>query len=201
MSLGLSIYLVSLKVGTSGFAALLAAAGTGGALVFWYGLEMICSKRPPAAIAALPTKEPMELTTKIDHILTEARMVLPGAQALFGFQGIIFFAERFESLPPLSKSIHLISLLMVTFAIVLLMAPAAYHRIVERGEDTERLYQVSSKFVLGSMVFLAAGMSLDFYVVATKVTQHATLAAVISAGLACCFLGLWFGYTAWARRR
>ena len=67
---------------------------------------------------------------KIEQMLTEARVVLPGAQALFGFQLAIVLTQSFEQLPSASKITYVASLFLVALPIVLLMAPAAYHRIV-----------------------------------------------------------------------
>ena len=39
------------------------------------------------------------LQAKIEQLLTEARVVLPGAQALFGFQLAIVLTRAFERLP------------------------------------------------------------------------------------------------------
>jgi Family of unknown function (DUF6328) len=72
-------------------------------------------------------------------MLTEARVVLPGAQALFGFQLAIVLTQSFEELPTASMIMHATSLFLVAFAVVLLMAPAAYHRIVYAGEARRTL--------------------------------------------------------------
>jgi hypothetical protein len=39
------------------------------------------------------------------------------------------------------------------------MAPAAYHRIVEQGEDTERFHTLASRMVLLALALLAPGFS------------------------------------------
>ena len=44
--------------------------------------------------------------------------------------------DDFDRLPESSKQVHLISLLATALSTVLLMAPAAYHRIVEKGANT-----------------------------------------------------------------
>jgi hypothetical protein len=48
-----------------------------------------------------PTEEPAAtpLDIKIEQMLTEARVILPGAQALFGFQLAIVFTRSFADLP------------------------------------------------------------------------------------------------------
>jgi hypothetical protein len=43
-------------------------------------------------------------------MLTEARVVLPGVQALLGFQLISVISQSFEKLPTSSKLVHAVSL-------------------------------------------------------------------------------------------
>src|SRR5690242_18672888 len=45
--------------------------------------------------------------------IEEARMVLPGIQALFGFQLIAVFNERFRQLPQFEQTLHYAALIMV----------------------------------------------------------------------------------------
>jgi hypothetical protein len=39
------------------------------------------------------------LATRIDQLLTEARLIISGAQALFGFQFVAMLTTGFERLP------------------------------------------------------------------------------------------------------
>ena len=82
---------------------------------------------------------------------------------------------------------------------MLLMAPAAYHRIVERGENTKRFYSVANRLVLAALVPLGIGISLDFYVVAQKIIHRNEVALGCATALAAVFFGLWFGVTLWMR--
>jgi hypothetical protein len=138
---------------------------------------------------------------KIGHVLLESRMVLPGAQALLGFQIAIILQESFDALPASSKMVHLASLACVALSILLLMTPAAYHRIVEQGEETEHFHKVASRLLLASTVPLALGLTGDCFVVVRKVLDS-TPAALVAAGLnllVC--LGLWFGLSLVQRSR
>ena len=47
--------------------------------------------------------EPASLKDQARNVLEEARMVLPGIQALFGFQLIAVFNQRFESIKKVSR--------------------------------------------------------------------------------------------------
>jgi len=63
--------------------------------------------------------------------------------------------DGFEKLPNLLKYVHLISLCLTAVSIILLMTPAAYHRIVERGEETEHFHRFARKTLLAAMAPLA----------------------------------------------
>jgi hypothetical protein len=86
-------------------------------------------------------------------------------------------------------------------AIVLLMAPAAYHRIVEEGEESEHFHRVASRMLIAAMIPLAAGICGDLFVVARKITESATASIVIGGLMLLFFYGLWFGYTIYRRGR
>jgi Family of unknown function (DUF6328) len=134
------------------------------------------------------------LHAKLEQMLTEARVVLPGAQALFGFQLAIVLTQSFEQLPTASMIMHATSLFLVAFAVVLLMAPAAYHRIVYAGEDSEDMHRVGSVLVTAATVPLALGLAGDVYVVVTKIMGSPT-AGLIAGSLALVLLiGLWHVY-------
>jgi hypothetical protein len=60
--------------------------------------------------------------------------------------------ESFDNLPSLSKYVHLASLCMIAATIILLMTPAAYNRIVEKGEETEHFHSFASRILLTAMV-------------------------------------------------
>jgi hypothetical protein len=145
--------------------------------------------------------EKTNLETKIKLVLTEARVVLPGAQALLGFQFTAMLTDQFPKLPRESQLVHLASLVSIAATIVLLMAPAAFHRIVERGEDTERVRNFSSVTMLWAMVPLALGISGDFYVVVSKILDSPSLGAVLAGACLMCFYGLWFGLSFAVRAR
>jgi cbb3-type cytochrome oxidase subunit 3 len=178
------------------------------ALFFWYGLEAIRrrEREPKIMEKEMDSKkkeqddeEGTKLKDKIDHALTEMRVVLPGAQALLGFQFASMLVEGFDKLPASSKYVHLASLMLIAITVVLLMTPAAYHRIVERGQETQHFHSFASRMLIAAMLPLALGMCGDFFVVIRKIT-NSTVAAITGAALMLLFFyGLWFGYTLYRR--
>ncbi|MCA1634118.1 MAG: DUF6328 family protein [Acidobacteria bacterium] len=178
------------------------------ALFFWYGLEALRRGERRAEVGGKKAmseeregegERGTEAKTKIEQALTEIRTVLPGAQALLGFGFITFLTEGFEKLPGSSKYIHLACLSLISLAIVLMMTPAAYHRLVERGEATEHFHRFASRMMLASMVPLALGISGDFFVVARKVTESTGVALALAGASLVVFYGMWFAYTLYRR--
>ena len=191
------------------------ALGTGlaaVALFFWWGLEIVVRQAWPGSESASSgvrseaqgceagmSEEKTSLSDKIKFALTECRVVLPGAQALMGFQFVTTLAEPFGDLPYPLKLLHLGSLFTVGISAILLMAPAAFHRIVERGESTERVFQFTGAMLLAAMVFLSVGIAGDVFVVTEKITKSmawAWMGGALTLAISC---GLWFGYTLVAR--
>ena len=142
--------------------------------MFWYGLEALKARtvgeRERAMTRQEPEHEHTSLEIKVEQMLTEARVILPGAQALLGFQLVITFSEAFEKLPFTSKIMHLIALGLLALTVIWLMAPAAFHRIVYAGEDTSGFHALGTRFLLAASVTLALGISADLGVVVAKVT-------------------------------
>jgi hypothetical protein len=178
------------------------AAAAGVAFFLWYGWESAARGRGEGPRRKLPRTDRRQATplpARIKHVLTETRVVLPGAQALLGFQFLATLTEAFEQLPGAAKIVHLASFLCVGLATLLLMTPAAYHRIVEQGEETERFHRLASALVTGAMVPIALGMAGDFSVILVRVTHSMRIAALGGSVALALFVGLWFGFTAWRR--
>jgi hypothetical protein len=202
--IGIELYVAATAVLGPQYAIPLGVAGLLFALFFWYGLDWAWRSRDESlgiAQEAQPMDESTSLENKIKQVLTEARVVLPGAQALLGFQLAAMLTEAFPKLPRTSQYLHLACLGLLAMTIVFLMAPAAFHRIVERGEDTERLHRFASTMVLAAMVPLALGIAGDFYIVLAKVLDAPGVALAFAVSSLVMFFGLWFGLTLVIRTR
>ena len=127
-------------------------------------------------------------------MLTEARVILPGAQALLGFQLAIVLTDTFEKLPSLPRLLHAAALMSVALSVALLITPAALHRIVWAGEDTEAVLAIGGRITILALLPLAMGMAGDSYVVLSRVLGSTGPAAVAAPLVLLCLIGLWFGW-------
>ena len=210
LGFGIDMFVAAEKVMSVALAFVVGLLTTMVALFFWYGIEAMrkAEHEPETMEVEAMEKQPPQkdgggtkTKDKIKHVLTETRVVLPGAQTLLGFQFIVFLMESFEKLPDSSKYLHFAALALVALSVVLLMTPAAYHRIVERGEETEHFHRFASRVVLAAMAPLALGLCSDFFIVARKVTESSALAATLALAMLTLFYGLWYGFTAYRRSR
>ena len=147
-------------------------------------------------------REDLSLNDAVTHLLEECRTVVPGMQALFGFQLIAVFNDAFrERLSPAERELHLAAIVLVTIAIVLVMAPAALHRQTEPMAVSRRFITISSRLLMASMVPLTVGLCLDVYVVARVIVDTRGVAAAIAVGLLGVFIVFWFVLPRLARFR
>ncbi|WP_431324421.1 DUF6328 family protein [Rhizobium sp. YTU87027] len=181
-----------------GLTAGVAAGILGGlaAVGLWYG-PLLRDGKEDTSMAT--SDEKTATAAKIDYVLTEARVVLPGAQALLGFQLAIVLTSGFADLGASAKTFHCVALGAVALTTILLVTPAAYHRIVYDGSNVAEFYHIASRFLLAATVFLALGLTADVHVVIGKATQSPFLANVTAAVAAVMLLGFWHLWPWWKR--
>ena len=137
-------------------------------------------------------KEEVNLDSVASQLLEECRMVLPGIQALFGFQLIAVFNQGFdEKLSPLEQKLHFFALFLVVLSAALVMAPAAIHRRSQQREISERFIWLSSRLLLASMWPLALGLSLDVYLIARIVFGAPLIGLAFATILLVVLVALW----------
>jgi hypothetical protein len=202
LCIGIDVFIVTeLLLGT--WPSIIAgAAFTATAALFWYGIGVVHRRRTGGGPVRHQEDDDEAKTTldeRINTMLIEARVILPGAQALLGFQFAAFLSNGFDQLPERAKLVHLGCLACVALSAILLMAPAAYHRLAAGGEDRPDVEHFGNKVVLASLLPLALGLSGEFYVVFCKVGYADGPAIVATLIALAVFLGLWFAYPLLAR--
>jgi hypothetical protein len=206
LSIGLDLFIVIDRIYGLPSAVVAGVAFGGLALFLWYGLGFFRrdkTRRKERAVVNDHRDEiaPTPLHTKIEQMLTEARVILPGAQALLGFQLAIIITRAFDDLPASAKLTHVVSLGFTAVTTILLMTPAAYHRIAYAGEDSEDVYRCGSIMVTAATLPLALGLGCDVYVVIAKIAESALAGALVATLATAGFIALWHVWPALTRYR
>jgi hypothetical protein len=138
-------------------------------------------------------KKVLQLNEAANLLLEECRTILPGIQALFGFQLIAIFNTGFDDkLSSGERILHLVAIGLTALAIVLIMTPAAYHRQTGSTQLDAAFITLASRIVLLAMTPLTLGLTLDFYIVAVVILEEPVAAMALAALLFVFIILAWF---------
>ena len=133
------------------------------------------------------------------ELLQELRVAGLGVQVLFGFLLSLPFTARFTRLSQGQRDLYLACLVLAAVATALLLGPVAYHRLVFRRGQKERL--VRSASVMAILGLAAVGLAVSAAVLlVTGYVASGLAAALITTFVFCVFAVSWFAYPL-ARRR
>jgi len=139
------------------------------------------------------TSKPESLDQEADHIIEEARMILPGIQALFGFQLIAVFSPRFATaLTPPEQCLHLAAITSVVIAIALIMTPAAYHRQAEPDTISRYFLELASRLLTLALLPLLLGIALDLFLISQVIVKNVAVSLAVALAAFGTFVGLWY---------
>src|SRR5256885_1088812 len=129
---------------------------------------------------------------RVKTALDETRLLILGAQILFGFHLNSAFQNGFSDLSTQSRALHALSFLMMAAAIALLIAPSLQHRLVEGGNASNRIISASTRFAGLALLPFALSLGADLYIV----IGHRFGAAIgVTAGVGFTALAMtaWYG--------
>jgi len=143
-------------------------------------------------------RETLPLKDAVQQLLDEARMVLPGIQALLGFQLIAVFNEGFaQRLGRAEQLLHLVAILLVALATGLVMTPAAYHRQAMQRAVSDAFLRLGSRLVSAALVPLGIGLAIEIFIVARLVTDSLLASVAIAGTTLAVLLALWIVFPRW----
>ncbi|HKS54693.1 MAG TPA: DUF6328 family protein [Steroidobacteraceae bacterium] len=162
-------------------------------LLAWQGWGILLRRhsRPSSRSRSMQEKS-ASVHDRIDYLLTESRVMLPGAQALLGFQLIVPLTKSFEALSDAAKTVHFFALIFIAVAVIVLITPAAVHRIAFGGADDERFLRLASRIVTVALVPLALGVASELYVATSRLLPGSNAPIWTATGAACVLFGLWY---------
>src|SRR3954471_21444727 len=102
-----------------------------------------------------------DLKGKIKNALDEVRILVLGSQVLLGFQFRAFFEQGYERLPSGDQACEAGGLAALLLTLGILFLPAARHRIVEQGMDSDRFHRFTLRVMRVALLPFAAALTLD----------------------------------------
>ncbi|HEY8048374.1 MAG TPA: DUF6328 family protein [Ramlibacter sp.] len=147
-------------------------------------------------------RQTLELKDAVKLALEESRVIVPGIQALFGFQLVVVFNNRFDELfGAVAQRLHLTALVLVALSCVLLLTPAAFHRAAGNAIVSRYLLKVAARFIGWGMVPLMLAISIDVGLVGYAVMGSEGVGIAMGSAALVVNSCLWFVFPRWARRR
>jgi hypothetical protein len=133
-------------------------------------------------------------------LLQELRVAQTGVQILFAFLLSIAFQQRFPTLGTALRVLYLVTLISAATAAVLLIAPAAAHRVLFRRHRKDDVVELTSRLAaagltcLGVAILCAVGLIIGF-------VEGAGVAVPVVAVLGAVVLATWWLVPLVIRRR
>jgi hypothetical protein len=120
------------------------------------------------------------------EILQEVRVAQTGVQILFAFLLALAFQARFASTTGFQRHVYVVTLMLCAASTALLIAPAAFHRVVYRQRLKQHLVQAANRLALCGLVLLLLSV-----VSAILLVMDVVLGLWPAVALACVAFG-WF---------
>lgn len=133
-------------------------------------------------------------------MLSEMRILLPGAQMLSAFLIILPFNGGFAQIVHLEKLLFLATFLFALASLVLLSAPAIQHRLLRPLKDRVRFKRIASRQIVAGAFALAIALVLGTDLVISEVFG-ATIGLLVAALMGLLILVAWWLMPVYLRRK
>jgi Family of unknown function (DUF6328) len=134
------------------------------------------------------------------EILQEVRVAQTGVQILFAFLLALAFQARFASVTHFQRDAYAVTLMLCAAATALLIAPAAFHRLVYRRKLKQHLVRAASRLALSGLVLLMLSL-VSAVLLILDVVFGTGPAVVMASGTLGWFFAWWFVLPAYSRIR
>ena len=122
------------------------------------------------------------------ELLQELRVAGMGVQVLFGFLLSLPFTNRFTRLSQGQRELYLATLVLAAVATALLLGPVAFHRLMFRRGQKERLVRAANVMAIAGLAAVGLAVSAAVLLVTGYVTSP--LPAVLITVFVTCMFGL-----------
>src|SRR5689334_6388855 len=105
----------------------------------------------------------MAIKDRLKTALDESRLLILGAQVLFGFQFEAVFQDLFANIPAGSRYVHCAGLALLLISVGLLIAPSLVHQIAHGGDSTPGAVRMATAFAGASLLPLTLGLGAAIF--------------------------------------
>ena len=106
----------------------------------------------------------MDIESRLKTALDESRLLILGAQVLFGFQFEAVFQELFPEISTAGRYIHSAGLVLLLASVCLLIAPSLFHQIMFDGESRPAAVAIATTLAGASLLPLTVGLGISAFV-------------------------------------
>jgi hypothetical protein len=131
------------------------------------------------------------LARNMGELLQELRVAQTGVQILFAFLMSAVFAARFADATAFERAVAITTVMLTTVSAVLLMAPAAWHRLYFRQGRRYDILRWANRFAIVGLAVLAAAMTGAVLLVADAVVGD-VFAIVLGGCVGILLASMWF---------
>jgi hypothetical protein len=153
-------------------------------------------------VAEEESEESLKERLEREHgeLLEELRALIPGAEVLFGFLLAIRFTGQFRQLDTVQRDVYYATLVATAVGLVLLLAPAAHHRIRFREGDKELMMRKGNREAIAGTVALALAFTGVLFVI-TDLLFGRAWATAAAGGLLALTAWRWWAVALWRAYR
>ena len=127
-----------------------------------------------------------------EQLFHELRAIIPGVEVLFAFMLTVAFTERFERLTDVQRWVYYATFLCAGVAILLLLAPASFHRVRFRQDDKEAMMRTANVEAISALVLISLAIAGTVFLI-TDLMFSSGAAAAVSAAIWLATSALWWG--------
>ena len=124
------------------------------------------------------------------EILQEVRVAQTGVQILFAFLLALAFQARFGGITSFQRVVYVVTLMLCAGSTALLIAPAAFHRMIYRRRLKQHLVTVANRLALLGLVLLLLSMTSAVLLIMDVVLGLAP--AIVLAACVLAWFTLWW---------
>lgn len=149
-------------------------------------------------MTATHSRSAEDLDQEWSELVEELRLMLPGADVLFGFLLVLPFQERFAQLSSFQRGFYFGALVSAAVACVLLISPSVNHRLRWREGEKETLLRSATRMSIAATVCIAFAMVAAIALI-TDLLYGSPASAVVTGLIGGVFAWFWYGLPFWIR--